>query len=571
MSHRTWNIVRLDTRRRVAVAKHVKGAAWLKRAVQALATKLGTRLAAFPAEAKRRNPEPLVRGQVWLRRFGDGSDKVESIRGNRVVVVGSDGKRTWMDTDEFIATHFTPRKRNPDIQVSGTLSVSRARSKRHRAAPRKRAARTPRAPRAAAARRDLEPGESVTVPYTGRSSYFGRPVKRTTEPGKVVGYTESSTSGGRLVQVAVKRGKGTEQHEFPEASVRRRAKRDYRTHSEKHPEIRKRLEASVAGDEGKALHLLELANTERDAAEQYAMTMGPGDPEYARARRAMHAAEARRAALDSIARDIQRSRPGYVDPFILPNGRRRNPGGIGRAGQDATGGPLFRLRGGAVVRAHNLRPTEPMHWIIRAQAEKFRRGLNNSGDFEVWKPASSRMVYLRYVGSASRANPGGAVHRAGLTGKAVCGAAGRVKVSTSGVGVTCPACLEASRPASRAEVLAEISRQAKARRGNPKRARRKNPRGAERSRAERMFQRWHEFPSNRTNKVKVPSRTIPRHVVGLGKVVRIDYISNKWEGKPVTYTHSTKRPYPELVSDPDGRQLYLVGGRMKPTADGLVN
>jgi len=86
-----------------------------------------------------------------------------------------------------------------------------------------------------------------------------------------------------------------------------------------------------------------------------------------------------------------------------------------------------------------------------------------------------------------------------------------------------------------------------------------------------MFETWHEFKSNRVNRVKVPSRTIPKHVVGLGKVVRIDYISNKWEGKPVTYTHSTKRPHPELVTDPDGRQLYLVGGRMKPTADGLVN
>lgn len=100
-----------------------------------------------------------------------------------------------------------------------------------------------------------------------------------------------------------------------------------------------------------------------------------------------------------------------------------------------------------------------------------------------------------------------------------------------------------------------------------------NPRpfSDERARAERMFEVWHEFKSNRVKAVKVPSRVIPKHVVGLGKVVRIDYISNKWEGKPVTYTHSTKRPYPELVTDPDGRQLYLVGGRMKPTADGLVN
>lgn len=103
---------------------------------------------------------------------------------------------------------------------------------------------------------------------------------------------------------------------------------------------------------------------------------------------------------------------------------------------------------------------------------------------------------------------------------------------------------------------------------------RSNPRpfvGDELERARDTFNMWHEFDSHKLERVAVPSRTIPRHLVKLGEVVRIDYKSNKWEGQPVTYTHSTKRPRPLLVTDPDARQLFLVGGKMRPTADGLVN
>lgn len=103
--------------------------------------------------------------------------------------------------------------------------------------------------------------------------------------------------------------------------------------------------------------------------------------------------------------------------------------------------------------------------------------------------------------------------------------------------------------------------------------RRSNPRPfpGEMKRARDTFRMWHEFDTDRLERVQVPSRTIPRHLVNLGEVVRIDYKSNKWEGRPVTYTHSTKRPRPRLVTDPDARQLFLVGGKMRPTADGLIN
>lgn len=46
------------------------------------------------------------------------------------------------------------------------------------------------------------------------------------------------------------------------------------------------------------------------------------------------------------------------------------------------------------------------------------------------------------------------VHRASLSGRPVCGAAG--SVSTSGAAVTCRFCLEAEKPAERVEVVSQI-------------------------------------------------------------------------------------------------------------------
>lgn len=100
-----------------------------------------------------------------------------------------------------------------------------------------------------------------------------------------------------------------------------------------------------------------------------------------------------------------------------------------------------------------------------------------------------------------------------------------------------------------------------------------NPRrgSAELERAMETFEMWHEFPAEQLTRVKVHSRKMPGHLVQLGKVRRIDYDSSKWEGRLVTYTHKTKRPYPTLATDPEAKTVYLVGGNMKVTADGLVN
>jgi len=114
--------------------------------------------------------------------------------------------------------------------------------------------------------------------------------------------------------------------------------------------------------------------------------------------------------------------------------------------------------------------------------------------------------------------------------------------------------------------------------GNPRRhlKGRNNPRSP-RAGAVAMAKLWNDSPDYRprTTKVKVPPR--PRALAKLGDVVSLVYRSSKYAGTPDNpsgkaqlHEHRTSRPHPVLAADPDGH-LHLVGGRMRPTADGLVN
>jgi hypothetical protein len=64
-------------------------------------------------------------------------------------------------------------------------------------------------------------------------------------------------------------------------------------------------------------------------------------------------------------------------------------------------------------------------------------------------------------------------------------------------------------------------------------------------------------------------RLIPPVVVQLGDLVGLIYRSDKWQpGAPRTYIHFMRQP-PRLVSDPAGRQLFLVGGSYRITGEGI--
>ena len=92
-----------------------------------------------------------------------------------------------------------------------------------------------------------------------------------------------------------------------------------------------------------------------------------------------------------------------------------------------------------------------------------------------------------------------------------------------------------------------------------------------------MARTWQDSPQwrPRVSKVKVAPR--PKALAALGEITGITYKSRKFAGtksnptgKVLEYEHRTKRPHPVLAADGSGH-IHIVGGRMVPTADGLVN
>lgn len=530
-------------------------------------TRMGTpplsRHVSFTAGRRVSNPGPEPAfGQVWPRR-GGGRSRVLAVTPTHVDTLDLDtGNRERIERVEFMATHRAPAKRNPTFRVSGTIRV-RGAGKRARGVTRtrKRGAHSapapanvvpmPRAPRAPRARapREFKPGDRVTVPYSGRASYFGRAVKRTSESATVLTMVPAEAGGEPGVMVSVRRGKGVEQHTFPLHAVRRKPSR-----------IRQPLHVR----EAKKIARLERKYTGRDEALSEAIEKAEKRREqlYDQVGGLMHTAR------DQEHRELDRARAAYgralreidvlhyvanklagPEPWAVGNPSRSKRARAKRKADRAAGGRrVYRTAvaarraspeafPGAFVRHQQAALSHGRRSRARASRTTNRRRHNPGADYTIVKAFPNA--------THDHPNPW-----------AVLDFSGRVVQSAPSKDV--------------AEDIVRVLRsrmaqqQANRRRPNPGSS-------GERARAERMFETWHEFGSKAVKRVRVPSRTLPRYGVKLGEIVTLDYVSDKWEGKPVTYTHDTKRPRPWLVSDPDGQQLFIVGGRMKPTADGLVN
>ncbi len=63
-------------------------------------------------------------------------------------------------------------------------------------------------------------------------------------------------------------------------------------------------------------------------------------------------------------------------------------------------------------------------------------------------------------------------------------------------------------------------------------------------------------------------RVIPPVVIQLGELVGVIYRAAKGGVGPRTYVHFMETR-PRLVAAPDGRQLYIVGGRYRVTGRGI--
>jgi hypothetical protein len=204
------------------------------------------------------------------------------------------------------------------------------------------------APAAQLEGRGLAPGERVSVPYTGRMSYFGRPTKRAREQAIVEGYVRQG--GELMVQVRVHRGRQVEDHVFPERDVRRLPRSSRAVLSSRLPMIQTRLERQVQGDPARATAMLEHATQEFDAADAHAHEIYPQagtEPsrEYVNLRNRMRRLIEKIDILQRILTAMQPPLEGEADPWRVANGRRRrmltNPGRHG--GDYARAVKTFRM------------------------------------------------------------------------------------------------------------------------------------------------------------------------------------------------------------------------------------
>lgn len=83
-----------------------------------------------------------------------------------------------------------------------------------------------------------------------------------------------------------------------------------------------------------------------------------------------------------------------------------------------------------------------------------------------------------------------------------------------------------------------------------------------------LFERFHSFAPPRV--LRRPCRRLmPKVLVKLGDLRGLIYSSDKAQcGRPRTFIHFMETP-PLLVSDSDGKQLYIVGGDYRVTSRGI--
>jgi hypothetical protein len=83
-----------------------------------------------------------------------------------------------------------------------------------------------------------------------------------------------------------------------------------------------------------------------------------------------------------------------------------------------------------------------------------------------------------------------------------------------------------------------------------------------------LYGTFNRFPPDGVVRVHHP-RVMPPVVVHLGALVGVIYRSDKGQPRePRTYIHFMEDP-PRLVSNPEGTQLYVVGGSYRVSARGL--
>ena len=86
--------------------------------------------------------------------------------------------------------------------------------------------------------------------------------------------------------------------------------------------------------------------------------------------------------------------------------------------------------------------------------------------------------------------------------------------------------------------------------------------------AQELFERFHSFAPPTTLRRRCP-RLMPKVLVNLGELRGLIYRSDKEQcGRPRTFIHFMETS-PLLTCDPEGKQLYIVGGNYRVTSRGI--
>ena len=87
--------------------------------------------------------------------------------------------------------------------------------------------------------------------------------------------------------------------------------------------------------------------------------------------------------------------------------------------------------------------------------------------------------------------------------------------------------------------------------------------------ARSLFRSFHSFPAFGMRRARC-LRTAPEMMVQLGQLKGLIYSSDRGQcGKPRTFVHFLETPA-TLAANPEGTQLYIMGGRYRVTRKGIV-
>lgn len=89
------------------------------------------------------------------------------------------------------------------------------------------------------------------------------------------------------------------------------------------------------------------------------------------------------------------------------------------------------------------------------------------------------------------------------------------------------------------------------------------------AKARSLFRRFHCYAAPKIERQPC-KRIIPRVLVRLGNLRGLIYSSDRAQcGRPRTFIHFMESPPPMLACDPQGEQLFILGGRYRVTRNGI--